>query len=409
MPLTPEQVTVIKATIPVLKEGGVTLTTKFYQNMLEGTPSVRPFFNPSHQASGMQPRALAHSLLLYASHIDDLGKLSDLVERIVSKHVVLQVEPEQYAVVGHYLIETMKEVLGDLATDAVIDAWTVAYTDLADLLIKLEEERYKVGEWRGFRQFNIVSKVHESEDVVSLVFEPKDGNPIHNKAKPGQYIGIKFTDAEVFAKFEGSIRREYSVSAIPSPNQIRITVKRVPGGVASNYVHDNLAVGSIVDITPPAGAFLYQPTEAASANNVLLLAGGIGITPILPIAKQIIAETPSVKVTLVNSTHTPELQPFSSELASLICASPNFHLINYYSKSTAPSLIENSETRYGHLDKEAIATLIGDAKETTQVYYLGPMGYMVSVAKDLAAIGVPEQNTHREFFFPDQSLTIELS
>lgn len=174
MPLTPDQISVIKATIPVLKEGGVTLTTKFYENMLNEKPEVRPFFNPAHQASGMQPKALAHSLLLYATYIDDLGKLSDLVERIVSKHVTLLIQPDQYPIVGEYLIRTMKEVLGDLATDEVIGAWTAAYGDLANLLIDLEEKRYQSFEWRGFRQFTVSQKIKETPDVVSLILTPKD-------------------------------------------------------------------------------------------------------------------------------------------------------------------------------------------------------------------------------------------
>ncbi|KAF5115759.1 hypothetical protein DV495_002664 [Geotrichum candidum] len=409
MPLTPDQISVIKATIPVLKEGGVTLTTKFYENMLNEKPEVRPFFNPAHQASGMQPKALAHSLLLYATYIDDLGKLSDLVERIVSKHVTLLIQPDQYPIVGEYLIRTMKEVLGDLATDEVIGAWTAAYGDLANLLIDLEEKRYQSFEWRGFRQFTVSQKIKETPDVVSLILTPKDGHKIHKSAKPGQYLGIKLTDETAFSKFEGSIRREYSISDVSHDDHLRISVKRIPGGVASNYIHDNLKVGDVVDLTPPAGGLVYDAEENVPHKEVFLLAGGIGITPILPIAKQITSQFPNVKVTFVNSSHTPEDQPFVDEINNIVASSKNFEVVNFYSKvagTTSP--IKNSTVKTGHLIKEALDELVKD-KENSLVYYLGPVSYMISIAKYLKELGIPENQTHREFFFPDQSLTIELS
>ncbi|KAF5095236.1 hypothetical protein D0Z03_001881 [Geotrichum reessii] len=409
MPLTPAQISVIRATIPVLQKGGVALTTKFYENMLSAKPEVRPIFNPAHQVSGAQPRALAHSLLLYASHIDDLGKLSDLVERIVSKHVTLLVEPSQYSIVGEYLIKTMKEVLGDLATDDVIDAWTAAYGDLANLLIDLEEKRYQSFEWRGFRKFAISQKVRETPDVVSLILTPKDGLKINKIAKPGQYLGIKLSDDSAFAKYEGSVRREYSISDISQHDHLRISVKRIPGGVASNYIHDHLKVGDSVDLTPPAGGLVYDVEHNVPHKEVFLLAGGIGITPIIPIAKQITSQHPNVKVTLVNSMQTPEDQPFVNEINNLVDSAKNFDVVNFYSKtSNTTSPIKNSTVHNGHLDKQALAELLQDKKDAL-VYYLGPVSYMISVAKYLKELGVPENQTHREFFAPDQSLTIELS
>lgn len=406
MPLTADQIQIIKATIPILKEGGVALTTKFYQNMLGANPSVRPMFNPAHQASGMQPKALAHSLLLYATYIDDLGQLKDLVERIVSKHVTLLVLPEQYDIVGKYLILTMKEVLGDIATDAVIDAWTAAYTDLATILIDLEEKRYQSFEWRGYREFVVKEKVQESPEVVSVYMVPKDGKPL-TPGKPGQYIGIKFSDDEVFSKFEGSVRREYSLSDISDGKSFRISVKRIPGGAASGYVHDNLKVGDTVEITPPAGGLLYD-SAASPQKEVVLLAGGIGITPLIPIAKQILDVNPAAKITLVNSLKVPDNQPFTSEFKEIVSHSEGkFKIVNYYSQAD-PASISSSSSYSGRLSKKDLDGIVA-SKEDTLVYYLGPVGYMVSVAKYLKELGVPEENTRREFFFPDQSLVIEVS
>lgn len=401
MPVTPEQIQIIKATVPVLQQGGVALTTRFYQNMLNGEPSVRPYFNPAHQASGMQPKALAHSLLLYATYIDDLGKLSDLVERIVSKHVTLLILPEQYPIVGKYLIETMKEVLGDLATEEVLAAWGAAYWDLANLLIDLEEKRYQQAQWRGYKPFVVKNKVPESDDVVSVYLAPKDPSVKLVPGKPGQYIGLKLDDKTAFDKFGGSVRREYSLSDISNGESFRISVKRIPGGVASGYIHDNLKVGDTVELTPPAGGLLYEPNGPveAEASEVVLVAGGIGITPLIPLAKQIVESSPAVKVTFVNSVHLPTSQPFVSELAAL--EGPNFSVLNYYSQA-APGSVEHAGRVTKHVLEELVAS-----KPNSLVYYLGPVSFMVSVAKYLKELGVPEEHTRREFFFPDQSLVIE--
>ncbi len=122
--LTDSQKDIIKATVPLLETGGEALTTHFYQMMLSEYPEVRPLFNQAHQQSGAQPRALAHSVLMYAKHIDKLENLGDLPAQIINKHVALQVQPGQYDIVGACLLRAIREVLGaEIATDAVIDAW----------------------------------------------------------------------------------------------------------------------------------------------------------------------------------------------------------------------------------------------------------------------------------------------
>ena len=102
--LTAEQRAIVKSTVPLLESGGEALTTHFYQMMLGEYPEVRPLFNQAHQQSGAQPRALAHSVLMYAKHIDKLENLGDLPAQIINKHVALQVQPGQYQIVGSCLL-----------------------------------------------------------------------------------------------------------------------------------------------------------------------------------------------------------------------------------------------------------------------------------------------------------------
>lgn len=134
MSLTPDQVKLIKATVPVLKEHGTTITTRFYETLLKENPSLNGIFNQTNQKNGHQAGALAGSLYAYASHIDDLGVLSPAVEKICHKHASMYVQPEHYDVVGTYLLRAMGDVLGAALTPELLEAWGQAYWQLANIV-----------------------------------------------------------------------------------------------------------------------------------------------------------------------------------------------------------------------------------------------------------------------------------
>ena len=134
MSLTPEQVVIIRATVPILKEYGNAITTTFYGTMLKENPDLNNIFNQTNQANGHQPAALASSLYAYASHIDDLGALSPAVEKICQKHASLYIRPEHYDIVGTYLLRAMGEVLGEALTPDILKAWETAYWQLAKIV-----------------------------------------------------------------------------------------------------------------------------------------------------------------------------------------------------------------------------------------------------------------------------------
>ena len=122
MGLTSDQVSLIKSTVPILRQYGKIITTTFYDNMLSDHPELNDIFNRTNQVNGHQASALAGSLYAYASHIDDLGVLAPAVEKIVQKHASLYIQPEQYDLVGYYLLKAMKIVLGDALTEDIQSA-----------------------------------------------------------------------------------------------------------------------------------------------------------------------------------------------------------------------------------------------------------------------------------------------
>ena len=146
----------VKATIPVLKEHGVALTTYFYQRMFRGNPELTQLFNRSHNDSGKQPTALAMSVLAYAENIDDPSVLAPVITLIANKHASIGIRAEHYPIVGKHLLASIREVLGEAASDELINAWGVAYGALADVFIEAEGKLYtdactRDGGWSGWR------------------------------------------------------------------------------------------------------------------------------------------------------------------------------------------------------------------------------------------------------------------
>lgn len=140
--LDQKTIDIIKSTVPVLKTHGVEITTTFYKNMFEKNPEVKSLFNMDRQESGEQPKALAMSILAAAQNIDNLPAIMPVVNKIAEKHCNSNVKAEHYPIVGKHLLEAIKEVLGDAATDEIIDAWGKTYGVLAEVFINTEKNIY---------------------------------------------------------------------------------------------------------------------------------------------------------------------------------------------------------------------------------------------------------------------------
>lgn len=140
--LDQKTIDIIKSTVPVLKTHGVEITKTFYKNMFEENPEVKSLFNMDKQESGEQPKALAMSILAAAQNIDNLSAIMPVVKKIGATHCNAHVKPEHYPIVGKHLLGAIKEVLGDAATDEIINAWEKVYGVLAEVFINTEKEIY---------------------------------------------------------------------------------------------------------------------------------------------------------------------------------------------------------------------------------------------------------------------------
>jgi len=137
--MTNETKAIIKATAPVLKEHGEAITTAMYKVLFEKYPQTQELFK---NAAPDQYKKLANAVYAYAANIDQLENLGKGIEQMAMAHVKTQVLPEHYPMVADALLQAIKTVLGDAATDEVMAAWEEAYGFLAQVLINREKELY---------------------------------------------------------------------------------------------------------------------------------------------------------------------------------------------------------------------------------------------------------------------------
>lgn len=417
----------VKATAPVLRQHGETLTRHFYARMFEHNPEMKQIFNQGHQRAGTQQQALAMAVTAYAEQIDDPSVLMPVLTMVVNKHISLGVRAEHYDVVGRHLLAAIREVLGAAATDELVAAWAEAYGALAQTLITLEQQAYreltaKQGGWTGWRGFKIMRKQPESDEITSFYLSPADGGALP-QFRPGQYISLRIAVPEL-----GYMQpRQYSLSCAPGGRHWRISVKREkgegaskPAGMVSNRLHDAYDEGDLLDLAPPAGDFFLQEDGSAP---VVLLSAGVGITPMQAMLEHLLGASnenrnnptnaprnskPATGITAADGTATRRVvhflhaarhggvHAFKTRLAELAAQHSQLRSMVYYESPRAEDLPGRDFAASGRIDLAALdsAWLPADA----QYYLCGPVGFLQVQKAALLARGVPAQSIFLEVF-----------
>ena len=405
--LSQQTIDIVKSTAPILQEHGETLTKHFYKRMFSHNPEVAPYFNPANQAEGTQQRALAGAICAYAANIDNLEVLGDAVELIAQKHASLMIKPEHYPIVGENLLASIREVLGEGATDEVIDAWAAAYGVLADIMIGREKQIYtenanKDGGWEGFRNFVVARKEKESSIITSFYLKPEDGGALP-AFMPGQYITVRM-------KTPGgsTTMRNYSLSDKPGQDYFRISVKRevgtkaeTPKGYVSNKLHDDVEAGAVIEVGPPCGEFFLN-TNDKHERPLMLLAAGVGITPILSILQTALKEMPDRDIIFIHGCLNEDVQPFKSTIDELAEKHPKLKIHYRYSDPETEGIKREGNCSTGFVDAELIESLVPDRH--ADYYFCGPKPFMVNIYRDLLKWGIPANQVNFEFFGPKEDL-----
>ncbi len=407
--LSEKTIDIVKSTAPILKEQGEALTKHFYKRMFDHNPEVIPFFNSAHQMSGMQQKALAEAIYAYAANIDNLEALTAAVELIAQKHSSLQIKPEHYPIVGKNLLSSIQEVLGEVANDQVIKAWSEAYEFLAKVLIDREKQIYDEhvsnhAGWNGFKVFRVIKKEKESNVITSFYLSPRDGKPLP-LFKPGQYITLRVPTLD-----ESTTMRNYSLSDKPNQGWLRISVKRetsqvpeIPNGYVSNFLHDNVHTGSCVEVGPPCGEF-FLDVRKKNKKPLVLLAAGVGITPILSMLLTALHHLPDLPITFIHANLNEDTHAFKSLIDDLASKHNNLKVHYCYSELAKDGIERDPTAVTGFIKAEFLNSVVKD--RNAEYYFCGPKPFMLGIYADLRAWGIPLSQIHFEFFGPRQELEL---
>ncbi|MEL6930480.1 MAG: 2Fe-2S iron-sulfur cluster-binding protein [Cyanobacteria bacterium J06600_6] len=247
-------------------------------------------------------------------------------------------------------------------------------------------------------------KEAESEEITSFYFQPVDGKPIAN-FKPGQYLTIKLDIPD----HDRPVIRTYSLSDYPeSQDYYRLSIKRepapknldVPPGIASNFMHDYIEVGSVIPCKPPKGKFYLEVD-----NNIpaVLISNGVGITPMISMAKACAQQNPDRHVWFIHGARNGEYHACKSQMESIKQSYPNLHLHYRYSRPNPED--EGQYHSQGYADKQLLAdTIIPEIQQThngssaAEYYLCGSPPFMDSLRTGLDELNVPEERVYFESF-----------
>ena len=265
-------------------------------------------------------------------------------------------------------------------------------------LSRAEAERdLTVNSWSGFRKFKVARKIREADNIHSFELVAHNGRPLPQYL-PGQYLTFQ-------VRIPGQTKplvRCYSLSDAPgNDGRYRISVKKVPpppgtehaSGAVSSYLNDVLREGDILDVRAPAGTFHCDP---ASDQPIVLIAGGVGITPLLSMLNSVCSTPTEREIWLFYGVRNRPQHAFSEHIAGLRHLYPNLHVVTCYSDPTEACVPGQD---YDHAGRISLEILKANLPSTNYAFYLcGPAPMMESVSGELRDWGVPADDIRIEAF-----------
>jgi len=251
--------------------------------------------------------------------------------------------------------------------------------------------------WHGNRKFRIERKTPECRDVVSIYLTPHDQKPLP-EFQPGQYLTFELDVPDR----QKRLVRCYSLSDRPRPDCYRVTVKLIkpppenraaPPGLGSNLFHHHLKEGDLVDVRAPGGSFHLDPNRP---YPVVLIAGGIGVTPLLSILNEMVETGSKREAWFCYGARNSAEQAFKEHIEKIAREHENIRLHVSYSKPGPQDVLGRDYHNAGQLSVEVLKKLL--PSNNYDYYLCCPGGMMEKLNEDLKAWEVPENRIHTEAF-----------
>ncbi len=259
------------------------------------------------------------------------------------------------------------------------------------------ERRKREPAWRGTRRFRIAKRAYEnqSRDICSFYLVPYDGRPLP-PFRPGQFLSCQLP----MTGEAPPVTRCYSLSSSPTEQRYyRVSIKRLrgsvraPAGLVSNYFHDRLREGAIVEASAPSGAFCL---EEDSSRPVVLIAGGVGLTPLVSMLSWLVATGSKREIWFFYGARNRADHAMYSQFQAMRRRNSNIRMVTAYSRPGPSSRKGVDYEVKGRLSAELIWPVLQGRR--CDIYICGPDGMMDALTQGLVAHGVPREDIRREGF-----------
>jgi hypothetical protein len=266
------------------------------------------------------------------------------------------------------------------------------------------EESGKIA--HGFRRFMVDRKVPESESITSFYLVPEDGSGLA-EFLPGQFLTFKLT----IPGQSKPVIRTYSLSDSPEAEYYRVSIKRepppkdqpdTPPGLSSSYFHDHVEVGTTLDVAPPRGKFHL---DLDSERAVVLLSGGVGLTPMISMLNTIVQRDSRQPTWFIHGTRYAREHAMGDHVRRIVEENANVHAHIRYSEPDAGDVEGRDYDSRGRVDISLLKRVL--PFDDYEFYLCGPPPFMKSLYCGLLSLDVSESRIHYEFFGPASILTEE--
>ena len=248
--------------------------------------------------------------------------------------------------------------------------------------------------WKDWRDFVVVRKVKESEEITSFYLQPDDQGDIPT-FQPGQFLTIKLD-------IPGQVRpiiRTYSLSDYAEPHTYyRLSIKREPmppgldvmPGIASNFMHDLIHEGAVIPAKPPSGKFVLDVQKSLPA---VLISNGVGITPMISMAKAVTRLNPDRPLWFLHGARDGSFHAFREEVSAIAAQNPNLTIHYAYSRPREEDVGHHDSV--GYIDTALIQSLV---MQDAEYFLCGSPPFMEAIRTGLNHAGVPESHVFFEMF-----------